>query len=73
MFFSADRRDMRPVKAINTFTQLSFAIALTVGNMLTKGADFRVSAIFISFFFCRLLQPVMNLMQKCGAKSGKVA
>jgi len=47
------------------------AVALCVGEMHIEGLGSDSRAITISFIFMRLIQPIFNFMEGCGARSGK--
>jgi hypothetical protein len=73
MIFSGHSGSMRPVKALNTFAQLTIAMCIVCSIMGPLGIEYEMKALASSFWAMRLLSPIMFFLESCGAKSGKFA
>ena len=70
MFFQAHRQGRRPIKVVNTFTQLSIAMVLVCAMMRKVGGESSASAVVLTFIFMRVIQVFFNVLESFTLRSG---
>lgn len=72
MFFSDNNKSYRSIKALNSFAQMALTIFIICAIMGPEGIEAADKAALVAFFVMRIVQPIMNFLQNCASRSGKM-